>query len=169
MFRPTLLPAISHGITDIVDYPAESIITYGIVTPIVYKFPLEMKAALLIGASIYHLREDVPGGLLGNILMHAAWIKFPILADLYLSFVHTPRHYSRTINLNMNSREIILKIIWIKMTTILALLEMIFHWTSALTDLWWVGPVLAHIYMTDIHAKKVRNSQLEENIDTQLL
>jgi len=163
MFRPTLLPTISHGITDIVDYPAESIVAYSIITPIVYQFPLEIKAALLVGASMYHLRQDVPGGIVGNVLMHMMWIKFPLFADFYLSFVHTPRHYSRTMKTDM-----FLKIIWIKMITIFALLEMIFHWTSGFRDLWWVGPVLAHIYMTDIHANKVRNSQLEENIDTQL-
>jgi|LauGreSuBDMM15SN_2_FD.fasta_scaffold192961_2 hypothetical protein len=164
MFRPTLLPAISHGITYVVDYPAESMLTYAIFIPIVYQFPLKMKAALLVGASIYHLREDIPGGIVGNVIMHMAWFKFPLFAELYLSFIHTPRHYSRTMG-----KEMFIKIIWIKMITIFALLEMIFQWTSGFRDLWWVGPVLAHIYMTDIHAKKVRNSQLEENIDTQLL
>jgi len=163
MFRPTLLPAISHGITDIVDYPVESIITYAIFIPIVYQFPLKVKTGLLIGASLYHLRQDVPGGMIGNVCMHLLWIKFPLFAELYLSFIHTPRHYLRSFHTNF-----ILKLLWIKLFTIVSLFEMIFHWTQHFKDLWWVGPVLAHIYMTDIYANKMRNSELEENIDTQL-
>ena len=38
MFRPILIPAIAHGITDIVDAPVESILTYGLVCPLVYYF-----------------------------------------------------------------------------------------------------------------------------------
>jgi hypothetical protein len=74
--------------------------------------------------------------------------------------IYTPRHYSRNMKTNMY-----LKIIWIKMFTILVLLEMIFHWTQSLVDLLCV---LAHIYMTDIYANKSRNNKLEENIDTPL-
>jgi len=164
MFRPILLPTISHGITDIVDYPAESILTYSIISPIVYQFPIKLKAACLVCGSIYHLRRDIPGGIIGNVAMHLLWIKFPIIAEIYLSFIHTPRHYIRNL-----WNETILKIIWVKIITIISLFEMIFHWTANFKDLWWVGPVLAHIYMTDIHGERLRNSQLEENIDTQLI
>lgn len=89
MFRPTLLPAISHGITDIVDYPAESMVAYSIITPIVYQFPIEIKTGLLLGASIYHLRQDIPGGIVGNVLMHMAWIKSLYwLKCIYRLYIH---------------------------------------------------------------------------------
>ena len=57
MFRPILVP---HGITDLVDYPFKSIILYGTLTPIIAKLPWETKAGILLVASVYHLRNDVP-------------------------------------------------------------------------------------------------------------
>jgi hypothetical protein len=151
MFRPILIPAIAHGITDIVDAPIESIFTYTLVCPLVYHFPLEVKVGLLLGGSIYHMRQDMPG-LGGNILMHLLWIQRPIIAELYLSFIHTPRHYRRVIDSNFK-----LKAIWIGMITIIACIDMVFKYSDRLTPLWWVGPVLAHIYMTDFYIPSITN------------
>lgn len=89
------------------------------------------------------MRHDTPG-LGGNILMHLLWIQQPIIAEVYLSFIHTPRHYYRTM---VNGFK--LKLMWITAMTIAACLEMVFKYTDRLTPLWWVGPVLVHIYMTE--------------------
>lgn len=155
MFRPIMIPAIAHGITDIVDAPVESILTYGLVCPLVYHFPLKVKIGLLLGGSIYHMRHDMPG-LRGNILMHVLWIQQPIIAELYLSFIHTPRHYYRTMILD--SSEFKLKLLWIGMMTIAACVDMVFKYSDRLTHLWWVGPVLAHIYITDFYMPSINRT-----------
>jgi len=149
MFRPIMIPTISHGITDIVDAPLQSICTYGLICPLVYHFPIEVKTGLLLCGSIYHLRHDVPYGLKANILLHLIWIQKPIIAELYLSFIHTPRHYYRTLLLNSYGFKI--KLWTIGIMTTLAIIEMFFKYTDQLLPLWWVGPVLSHIYMTDFY------------------
>jgi len=170
MFRPILIPTIAHGITDIVDYPKQTILTYTLVCPLVYHFPLPVKTSLLLAGSVYHMRHEMPG-LRVNIMMHLLWIHSPIIAELYLSFIHTPRHYYRT--LLQNSYGFKSKIIWIGIMTILTILEMIFKYTDqiipflsnlncqthrqSLVPLWWVGPVLAHIYMTDFYIPNKRH------------
>ena len=146
MFRPILIPAIAHGITDIVDAPVESIFAYGLVCPLVYHFPLEVKIGLLLGGSVYHMRHDMPCLNL-NIFMHLLWIQQPIIAELYLSFIHTPRHYYRTMFNSFNDFK--LKLMWISAMTCVACVDMVFKYSDRLTPLWWVGPVLVHIYMTD--------------------
>lgn len=143
MFRPILIPAIAHGITDIVDAPVESILAYSLVCPLVYHFPLEVKIGLLLGGSVYHMRHDMPC-LNSNIFMHLLWIQQPIIAELYLSFIHTPRHYYRTMIHGFK-----LKLMWITAMTAAASIDMVFKYSDRLTPLWWVGPVLVHIYMTD--------------------
>ena len=155
MFRPIMIPAIAHGITDIVDAPVESIFTYAMVCPLVYHLPIEVKTGLLLCASVYHLRHDVPYGLKGNILMHLLWIKQPIIAELYLSFIHTPRHYYRTLLLDTYGFK--LKCLWIGLMTFAAIADMIFKYSDRLTRLWWVGPVLAHIYMTDFYIPSINH------------
>lgn len=153
MFRPILIPTIAHGITDIVDAPVESILTYGLVCPLVYHFPPKVKIGLLIWGSMYHMRHDIPDGLRGNILMHILWIHHPIIAEFYLSFIHTPRHYYRTLLLDSSGFK--LKVLWIGFMTIATCLDMIFKYSNQLAPLWWVGPVLAHICMTDFYIPSI--------------
>lgn len=154
MFRPILIPAIAHGITDIVDAPVQSILTYGLVCPLVYHFPLKVKTGLLIAASIYHLRKDIPR-IRDNILMHILWIQYPIVAELYLSFIHTPRHYHRSLFLNPYALKT--KLVWIGIMTFCAIIDMYFNYTGRLLSLWWVGPVLSHVYMTDFYIPSRNN------------
>ena len=124
------------------DAPVESILTCAMVCPLVYHFPLPLKTGLLLISSIYHLRHDV-SCLNANIFMHLLWIQQPIIAELYLSFIHTPRHYRTIVN------GFKLKLMWITAMTIVTCIDMVFKYTDRLTPLWWVGPVLVHIYMTD--------------------
>jgi hypothetical protein len=146
MFRPILIPTIVHGITDIIDSPRQSVLIYTLVCPLVYHFPLPVKTCLLLIGSIYHMRHDTPGFKF-NVLMHILWIQSPIIAELYLSFIHTPRHYYRT--LLLNTYRFKAKVVCIGIMTLLTILDMIFKYSEYLIPLWWVGPVLSHIYMTD--------------------
>jgi hypothetical protein len=126
MFRPILIPAIAHGITDIVDAPVESILTYAMVCPLVYHFPLPVKTGLLLISSVYHLRHDMPC-LNANIFIHLLWIQQPIIAELYLSFVHTPRHYYRTFDTNFK-----IKLLWIGLMTFVTIMDMILNIVNVL-------------------------------------
>ena len=153
MFTPILIPAITHGITDIVDAPKQSILTYSLVCPLVYHFPLRVKAGLLLCGSVYHMRHDMPDGLRGNILMHFLWMEYPLFAVLCLSLIHTPRHYYRT--LIVNSYGFKAKLLCIGIMTCIVTIDMIFKYSDRLVPLWWVGPVLAHIYMTDFYIPSI--------------
>lgn len=165
MFRPVLIPAIVHGITDIVDAPKESILTYALVCPLVYHFPLPVKTGLLLIGSFYHLRNEME--LKNNIMMHLLWIQAPIIAELYLSFIHTPRHYYRTLLLNTYGFKS--KMVCIGIMTLVTILDMIFKYSErlplCLVPLWWVGPVLSHIYMTDFSRGSDDDSKMFDNQD----
>lgn len=143
MFRPILVP---HGITDLVDYPFKSIVLYGTLTPIVAKLPWEAKAGVLLAASVYHLRNDVPGGLYVNVFMHAAWVYNPLFAKAYLTLVHVPRHYKRT----LKTRPIT-KMICVFAMTMVTVADMFMKWSCSFPELWWIGPVLAHVLLECLH------------------
>jgi hypothetical protein len=98
------------------------------------------------------MRNDTPG-LPGNIMTHILWIQYPIIAELYLSFIHTPRHYYRTMFLDSSGFNS--KVLCIGLMTIAACLDMVFKYSDRLKPLWWVGPVLAHIYMTDFYMPNI--------------
>ena len=140
MFRPVVVP---HGITDIIDAPVQSIVVYGTITPLVYFLPLRVKTGLLVAGSIYHMRHDVPNPTL-NVLMHIAWIYQPWIAHTFLTFIHTPRHYLRTLDVHVKQKKTAIGIM-----TVVTIADMFFHWSSKWTTLWWVGPVVAHIIMTE--------------------
>ena len=141
MFQPIIVP---HGITDIVDAPVQSIVVYGTVTPIVYFLPLPVKTGLLLAGSMYHMRHDIPGGPLGIALMHLLWVNHPWVAHTYLTCIHTPRHYLRT-NLCQPKK------IAIGIMTVVTIANLFFQWTSKWKTLWWVGPVLSHVIMTELN------------------
>ncbi len=162
MFRPILIPAIVHGVTDIVDAPIQSIFTYALVCPLVYHFPLPVKTGLLLIGSVYHLRNEID--LKNNVLMHALWIQAPIIAELYLSFIHTPRHFYNSLLLNTYGFKA--KVICIGIMTVVTILDMIFKYSDQLGLLWWVGPVLSHIYMTDFSRGLRGYSKMFDNEDT---
>jgi hypothetical protein len=164
MFRPILIPAIVHGITDIVDAPKQSIFTYALVCPLVYHFPLPVKTGLLLLGSVYHLRNEME--FKNNILMHVLWIQVPIIAQLYLSFIHTPRHFYNSLLLNTYGFKA--KVLCIGIMTLVTILDMIFKYSDQhLCPLWWVGPVLSHIYMIDFSRDRLGDySKMFDNQDT---
>ena len=133
----------AHGITDLVDSPGRSIIVYSLVTPIVLKCSVKTRAALLVAGSIYHMRQDVPGSVLGSIVMHGIWLKWHSVAPLFLGIVHVSRHYHRV----MGTRTIpkIVAVLYMMLSTAI-LQTTVSKWPT----LWWVGPVLSHIIVNDL-------------------
>ena len=69
--------------------------------------PTEQKVGLLMVSSIYHLRNDVPGKLLGSSILHNIWLMYPETSIMYLSCIHTPRHYNRTLKTKKKTKDII--------------------------------------------------------------
>jgi len=140
-----MLPIIApHGITDLIDAPVQSLVVYGILTPLVYPLPLPVKTGLLLAGSMYHMRHDIPGGPIVNSLMHLAWVKHPWMAYTYLGLVHVPRHYHRSLWLHTNQKKVA-----IVLMTMVTIADGFFKWSNAWKELWWVGPVLAHIMITE--------------------
>jgi len=137
MFHPILVP---HGITDIVDAPIKSIVVYGTVAPLMYHLPLEVKASALVVGSLYHMRRDVPG-LPANICIHALWIWQPWFAEAYLTWIHTPRHYRRTL-----TTKTMPKLLCIACMTLLTVVGETY--TITWKPLWWVGFVLSHVIVS---------------------
>jgi hypothetical protein len=137
MFHPILVP---HGITDIVDAPIKSIVVYGTVAPLMYHLPLEVKASALVLGSLYHMRRDVPG-LPANICIHALWIWQPWFAEAYLTWIHTPRHYRRTL-----TTKTVPKLVCIACMTLLTVVGETY--TITWKPLWWVGFVLSHVIVS---------------------
>ena len=85
--------------------------------------------------------------------MHLLWVQQPIIAELYLSFIHTPRHYYRSLLLNTYGFK--WKLWAIAIMTGIASIEIFLKYTDRLIPLWWVGPVLSHIYMTDFYIPNI--------------
>jgi hypothetical protein len=150
MLKAGLVTIIPHGITDIVDCPKKTLITYSLVNPIIINLSTETKIYLLLASSIYHLRNDVPGYLLGSSILHNLWLMYPPFSIFYLSCVHTPRHYDRVFKKVKNKK---LKLSLIGLMTIVSFygirLEPII--TTYLGNYWWIGPILSHIIITEIH------------------
>jgi hypothetical protein len=147
-----LSPMISHGITDLVECPRKTLISYALINPIVLNLNIEQQTILLISSSIYHMRKDVPGGLLGSSIMHNIWLYEPLVAQFYLSFVHTPRHYCRSLK-----TKPIPKVFLIACMSILSLIALNQSWNIYLINkfgiLWWSAPVISHIFVNELFVK----------------
>ena len=95
-YKNWILPTVPHGITDIIDSPEKTLAVYSTIGPFILNMNDENKQIILLISSIYHMRKDVPFGILGSAYMHDIWLKQPEIAVLFLSFIHTPRHYMRS-------------------------------------------------------------------------
>jgi len=147
-----LFPTIAHGITDLVECPRKTILSYALINPIALNMNIEQQTILLLATSVYHMRKDVPGGLLGSSIMHNIWLYEPLVAQFYLSFVHTPRHYCRSLK-----TKTIPKLCLITCMSILTLIGMNYNWNIYLTNkfgiLWWSAPVISHIFVNELFVK----------------
>lgn len=148
MLKIGLVAIIPHGITDIVDSPKKTLLAYSLINPIVLNLPVDQKLYLLMASSIYHLRSDVPGNLLGSSILHNIWLMYPPLSIFYLSCIHTPRHYYRTLKKNKK-----IKISLILLLSIISIyginIEPVI--TNYLGNYWWIGPIVSHIIITEIN------------------
>ena len=87
-----LVPIVGHGATDLIDAP-ELIIFLNIFTFVfIQNCNLNIRTKLLIGSSIYHISQDIPGKFkyIISSFLHFIWLKKPIIAKLNLLLIHTP-------------------------------------------------------------------------------
>lgn len=147
-----LTPTIAHGITDLVECPRKTLISYALINPIVLNMNIEQQTMLLLATSVYHMRKDVPCGLLGSSILHNLWLYEPLVAHFYLSCIHTPRHYCRSLK-----TKTIPKLCLITCMSILTLIGIHYNWNTYLTNqfglLWWSAPVISHIFVNELWVK----------------
>lgn len=102
---------IPHGITDLFVYPREISLFNYYYTFIFYSFyPKFIKYLLLTIFSVYHVRNDIYGGIflkyLYTIGIHSSWVFFPEWSLTYLSWIHTTLHYMRVMKLLNNYQKL---------------------------------------------------------------
>ena len=114
---------------------------------------IDQQTVLLLISSVYHMRKDVPGGLLGSSIMHNIWLYQPFIAKLFLTFIHTPRHYARSLK-----KKTIPKLILLLCMSFLSLIGLNKNWNSYLInkfgELWWSAPVISHIFVNELFVKE---------------
>jgi hypothetical protein len=145
-----LLPTtVAHGITDLVVCPRKTLISYAIINPIVLQMDVDQQAMLLIASSIYHMRKDVPGGLLTSSCMHNLWLVYPDFAVFFLNYIHTPRHFMRSLK-----TQPIPKICLVATMSLISLGVMIYNVEPLMSNtygiLWWSAPVVSHIFVNEL-------------------
>jgi hypothetical protein len=142
-----VIPMISHGITDLIDYPRKTLLTYGVLTPILSQLNINQQFILLMGSSIYHMKKDIPFNIKGSIVLHGLWLYEPIIAPYFLCYIHSPRHYLRTLK-----AKPIQKLICISLMCIISnyMIDNLFILSKYFGPLWWSPFVLCHIVIHDI-------------------
>ena len=146
---PLLLPTIGHGSTDLLEVPSLTLTSHFTSFFIIKFSPIFLRKILLVTSSIIHINRDIPYYI--NLPMHALWLKFPIIAKCYLSFYHTPLHYINTFYLNPTNfiSKILLSIIVTIFLQISLEKKLYSYFNKKFGELWWVSPILAHIYITE--------------------
>jgi len=97
---------IPHGMTDLFLYSGEIPYINYIYNYLFYSiYPTNLKYLLLCLFSLYHIRKDVCGSLLIQIMysigIHLSWTVYPEWSITYLAWIHTTLHYlklSRILN-----------------------------------------------------------------------
>ena len=142
-----VIPMISHGITDLIDYPRKTLLTYGVLTPILSQLNIDQQFILLMGSSIYHMKKDVPFNIKGSIVLHGLWLYEPIIAPYFLCYVHSPRHYIRSLKTKVGQKLICISLMCIISNYMIDHLYVLYKHFG---PLWWTPFVLCHIVIHDV-------------------
>tara|TARA_Y100000741_G_scaffold206308_1_gene157006 strand:+ start:4625 stop:5134 length:510 start_codon:yes stop_codon:yes gene_type:complete len=159
---------IGHGATDIIHLPELSIIMNIFFSIFIHKCNLNNRKKLLIGSSIYHIAQDIPfkSKYLISSIIHYIWLKKPIIAKLHLLLIHTPLHYLKIYVRNYKWKEqFFIGILTSLIGSILLEKNIDIKLNKKLGELWWVGPIISHIILSDIinknflyYYKKIKKS-----------
>lgn len=162
MKYPLLIPTLGHGSTDLIDKPKLTLILHSCGLISVKFTPIFLRKFILLTSSIIHMKRDMP--LIFSSIMHFAWLKFPILAKTYLSFIHTPIHYIRSYYQTPKN---------FKLKFFIGILSSLFLAYGLenkydiiiekyLGKFWWVSPIFVHILISEylIYQRGLRVKQI---------
>ena len=159
---PLIIPTIGHGATDFIDYPLATI-NYNLLSIlIIYFLNYNARKNILIISSIIHVSNDfnIKYNYFIICIFNILLLKKPIISKLYLSFIHTPLHYNRIIKYEKKWR---MKIIFSNLISCLSIISLKKNIDIIIEEklgrLWWIFPILPHIYLTDKINKKIHGKK----------
>jgi len=175
---PLLIPIIGHGATDLIDFPKQTLIYNFLSASLVYNLNYFQRKTLLISSSIFHITQDIPKKIIlknkiyniENIryifsgLIHYFWIKKPIIAKLHLLCIHTPLHYLRCFIIKKKYK---LKYSLGIFVSIIGAIFLQKNYNSYFDlkygELWYIGPIVAHILLNYKINQKYLNAEIAFN------
>ena len=148
---PLLVPTFGHGSTSLIINPYATLASNFFSGLTIYYCSFYQRKMLLIIFSIYHIADDF--NIKNNFykysfstIFHLAWLKKPILSKCYLTLVHTPMHY---LNIYKKKIKVTQQFLIGIGTSLLAIPFLNANLDSKLNnnlgELWYVGPIIAHI------------------------
>lgn len=161
---PLLVPTFGHGATSLIVSPFETLASNLFSGLCIYYCSFFQRKMLLIIFSIYHIADDFK--IQNNFykyslssLFHMAWLKYPLLSKCYLTLVHSPRHY---LTIYKRKRRVAQQFLIGIGTSALAIPFLNANLDSALNnylgELWFVGPIIAHIIVHSYYNKIINNT-----------
>jgi len=148
---PLLIPTFGHGATSLIVSPYATLASNFLSCLCIYYCSYFQRVTLLIVFSIYHIADDfnIRNKLYKyswSSLFHLAWLKWPLLSKCYLTLVHTPKHY---FNIYKRKHRVTQQFFIGIGTSLLAIPFLNANLDSKLNsifgELWYVGPIIAHI------------------------
>ena len=146
MIPPWLSVVAPHGYSDILTKPPLTVISTHVVTIFAMSLiPYQHRFAPLIPASIIHLTNDFEKHKYAkSLLLHFTWIFNHNLSKLYLSLIHTPKHYLSL--KHKKKKRIAIGGILLSLTLLFFKINVDLNMYNRL----WVAPVLSHILLDKI-------------------
>ena len=136
-----------HGITDIINVTKDKLFCilyiYAVSGMCVYYLNKYFRFILLLAMSLSHISKEI--NIFVSIMIHSIWFLNPKSCLIYLTYVHVPLHYYKVLTLN-NFNTIIVPLYLINTYIIFKYKKLVFYNANTL---WWVGPVAAHVLITD--------------------
>lgn len=146
MILPWLSIVAPHGYTDILTKPPLTVIsTHAITLSVLPLIPYKHRFIPLIPASVIHLTNDFEKHIyIKSLILHFTWIFNHNLCKLYLSLIHTPKHYLAL--KHKKKRQITIGGLLLSLTLLFFEINVDLNMYNRL----WVAPVLSHILLDKI-------------------
>ena len=145
--QPWLLFLAPHGITDVFDFHWSQILFfYSLGQFITLISPSFLRFTWLYLFSILHIRNDFRYyPWTSSILLHLPWLINKKIAIGYLTFIHTPLHYRRTIGDGYMYSKIISIILFTYLCSFIPDFELLDY------HQYWIGVILGHIFVHELN------------------
>ena len=161
---PLLIPTFGHGSTSLIVLPYETLVSNFVSGLCIYYCSILQRKMLLLLFSIYHIADDF--NIKNNFykysfstLFHLLWLKKPRISKCYLTFYHTPLHY---LTIYKNRAYVWQQIIIGIGSSLLAIpflnAELDRELNMKLGELWFVGPIIAHIVVHSYYNKIINRT-----------